>query len=247
MSLTRSVFGFGPLPPATSVAAWDDDLVLMSSISGDLVVWDPETETPVLGTQFALPIDAQPFQGDLIVSEFATGDVVRASGPDLSVREVLATMTLAGGLAATDNDLYASDSGLGEVLQIIEDGEVLDPPRTVASGFVLPEGLALRSAGRNLLVVDGGAQTLVEVNLKSGNMRTIATDLGFQTPIPGVTPAAWFNDVEVDANGAMYVNGNRANVIHKIRSTGNACGLGFELALLLPPLVWWHRRRRRTV
>ena len=76
----------------------------------------------------------------------------------------------------------------------------------------------------NLLVVDGGAQTLVEVNLKSGNVRTIATDLGFQTPIPGVAPSGWFNDVEVDATGAMYVNGDRANVIHKIRSHG----IGFE-------------------
>lgn len=226
VSLTRSVFGIGPLPASTSVAAWNDDLVLMSGISGDLVVWDPESGAPVLATQFALPLDAQPFQGDLIVSESGTGNVVRASGADLSIREVLATTTLAGGLAATEDDLYVADSGLGEVLQVVEDGQVLDPPRTVASGFVLPEGLALRSNGNNLLVVDGGAQTLVEVNLRSGNVKTIATDLGFQAPIEGVTPTGWFNDVDVDATGAMYVNGDRANVIHKLRSHGNACGPG---------------------
>jgi sugar lactone lactonase YvrE len=222
VSLTRSVFGFGPLPPATSVAAWNGDVVVMSAISGDLVVWDPETGSPVLGTQFALPLDAEPFQGDLIVSEFGTGNVVRASGSDLSAREVLATLTLAGGLAASEDDLYVSDSGTGEVLQLVADGAVLDPPKTVASGFLLPEGLALRSGGNNLLVVDGAAQTLVEVNLRSGNVKTIATELGFQAPIPGVSPAGWFNDVDVDADGAMYVNGDRANVIHKLRSHGAA-------------------------
>jgi sugar lactone lactonase YvrE len=244
VSLTRSVFGIGPLPAATSVAAWNDHVVVMSGISGDLVVWDPDSQTPVLGTQFALPLDAQPFQGDLIVSESGTGNIVRASGADLSVREVLTTVTLAGGLAATEDDLYASDAGLGVVLQIVEDGQLLDPPRTVASGFVLPEGLALRSAGNNLLVVDGGAQTLVEVNLQSGNVKTIASDLGFQTPIPGVTPIGWFNDVEVDATGAMYVSADRANAIYKLRSHG-ACGLGFELAFLLPAMTWWRRRSTR--
>jgi sugar lactone lactonase YvrE len=226
VSLIRSVFGVGPLPPATSVAAWNDDVVVMSAISGDLVVWDPETGSPVLGTTFELPLDAEPFQGDLIVSEFGSGNVVRASGPDLSVREILATLTLAGGLAATEDDLYVSDSGTGEVLQLIDEGVLLHPPKTVASGFLLPEGLALRSGGRNLLVVDGATQTLVEVNLESGNMKTIATDLGFQSPIPGVLPAGWFNDVEVDASGAMYVNGDRANVIHKLRSHGVGRGMG---------------------
>ena len=95
-------------------------------------------------------------------------------------------------------------------------------------------------------MVDGGAQTLVEVNLRSGATRTIATELGFQTPIPGVAPAGWFNDVEVGPNGAMYVSADRANVILELRAHGN-CGLGFELALLLPPLMWMYGRRRRRI
>lgn len=246
VSVVRSVFGLGPLPPATGVATWNGAVVVLSGFAGDVVVWDPVSQAPVLATRFGLPVDAQAFQGDLVVSELATGNVVRASAPDLASREVLATLTLAAGLAATDDDLYASDAGTGEVLQIIADGQVLDPPRTVASGFGLPEGIALRSGGNHLLVVDGLAQTLVEVNLRSGSAKTIAKDLGFQTPIPGVTPIGWFNDVDVDATGAIYVNADRANAIYKLRSHGNACGLGFEVALLLPALAGWRRRRART-
>jgi sugar lactone lactonase YvrE len=215
VSVTRSVFGFGPLPATTSVAAWGSQLVLMSVLSGELVVWDPATNAPLLATAFALPMDAQAFQGDLVVTEVGSGQVVRASGPDLSVRETLATTFLPVGLAATDDDLYVSDGILGVVLQIVEDGEVLDTPKTVASGLVGPEGLALRSGGNRLLVVEGGTGSLKEVHLKSGKVKTIATGLEFQAPVPDFIPTHWLNDVEVDAKGGIYVNADRANVIFK--------------------------------
>ena len=215
VSVVRSVFGFGPLPATTSVAAWGSQVVLMSAISGELVVWDPATNAPLVATAFALPIDAQPFQGDLVVTEIGSGQVVRASGPDLDVRETLATTFLPVGLAATDDDLYVSDGILGVVLQIVEDGEVLDTPKTVASGLAAPEGIALRSGGNRLLVVEGGTGSLKEVHLKSGKVKTIATGLDFQTPVPDFIPTHWLNDVEVDAKGAIYVNADRANVIFK--------------------------------
>jgi hypothetical protein len=38
-------------------------------------------------------------------------------------------------------------------------------------------------------------------------------------------PGSWYNDVDVDANGAMYVSADRANAIYKLRSHG-VCGRG---------------------
>jgi hypothetical protein len=37
----------------------------------------------------------------------------------------------------------------------------------------------------------------------------------------------------------------QVNVIHKPGSRGDACGLGFELATLLPVMMWQYPRRRR--
>jgi len=53
------------------------------------------------------------------------------------------------------------------------------------------------------------------VHLASGTVKAIATDLGFQPPVPGFTPTHFFN--HVDSTGAMYVNAEGAKVIHKLR------------------------------
>lgn len=220
-STVRSEFGIGPLPALTTVTTWGDQLVLMSVLSGALILWDPVNKAPTLVTGFAQPVDATPFRGDLIVTEAATGNVVRASGPSLGHREVIATMPGATGLAGTDDDVYVGNAASGKVLQIIADGKVLPAPVAVASGLVSPEGLDLRSNGTKLLVVDGAANTLSEVNLVSGNVKTLATHLGFFSGLPPGQPLGWFNNVEV-YKGSIYVNADGANVIHRFSAKGNA-------------------------
>jgi sugar lactone lactonase YvrE len=219
-STVRSVFGIGPLPSPTTVTAWGDQLVLMSVFSGALMVWDPVAQAPTLLANFKQPVDATPFRGDLIVTEAATGNVVRASGPGLVDREVIASMFGAAGLAATEDDVYVGNAATGEVLQIIANSKVLATPVTVAKGLVSPEGLDLRSNGNKLLVVDGAANTLSEVNLVSGKMKTLATNLDFFSALPG-QPLGYFNNVE-EYKGSIYLNADAANVIHKIPAKGNA-------------------------
>ena len=219
-STVRSVFGVGPLASPTSISAWGDRLVLMSILSGVLMVWDPVAQVPTVVTSFAQPGDATPFRDDLIVTEAATGNVVRASGAGLALREVIATIPGAVGLASTDDDVYVGNAVAGTVLQVIADGQVLADPVTVASGFMSPEGLDLRSNGNKLLVVDGAARTLTEVNLVSGRMKALATDLGFLPGMPG-QPLGFLNNVEVH-KGFLYVNADAANVILRIPAKGNA-------------------------
>ena len=110
---------------------------------------------------------------------------------------------------------------MGAVFQIIRDGEVLEEPEIVASGLAGPEGIALHANGNKLLVVEGETSSLKEINLISGKVKTVATELGFQASVAPSLPAQWFNDVDVDSTGAMYVNSDGTNVIYKLRSHGN--------------------------
>lgn len=206
----------GALLEPSSVTAWDGNLILMSFSRGALQVYDPFTGTLKLNAFFAGgPLDAHPFRGGLLVTEFATGHIVRASGPKLATREIIAATPAAAFLAGDDNNVYFTALFNNTIFQIIADGEILSPPVIVATGFDAPEGIAL--CGNALFVVDGGSETLKEVDLRTGEIRDVATDLEFFPGIPGLE-IGYPNDVVVDDSGNIFVNGDRANVIYKFTS-----------------------------
>ena len=223
VSVTRSAFGIGPALFTTSVSSIGEHLVLMSFITGQVLMWDPSTEAPIGQSLFAAPIDAEPYGNAILISEAGTGSVAKVSMSDLDDRETIASgFIFPAGLAVDGGNAYVSDTVLGAVFQIIREGEVLAVPHRVADGLAGPEGIALRSAGNHLLVVEGATASLKEINLRSGKVKTIARGLGFQPSVGPELPAQWFNDVDIDSAQAMYVNADGANVIYKFKSHGRA-------------------------
>jgi len=215
VSETLSVFAIGPLTDVTGLFADGEHLVLTSWLSGEVQIFDPVTEEVITEAHFqGGPFGATRFLGDLVVAEGFAGQVTRATGANLEDREIIAQVPGATGLAASRDDLYVTSQTEGEVWQIVRDGSVLTTPVVIATGLQGPEGIAVINRHR-LAVVEVGTGSVKEINLRSGRIKTIATDLGFAQSFPGLV-ALWFNGVDLDRRGNLYVNGDAANVIYKI-------------------------------
>ena len=217
--VARSAVTLGPMAEPTSLVAWGDKLIMLSATAGSVMIWNLDAVAPEETLFFGGPIDAHPFRGDLLVTEMITGRIVRAKGSDSfqsrdTLFELFGAVPLF--LAGDDDNVYVSDGARGLVLQIYAGGELLDPPKEIASGLSSPEGIALHPNGHDLLVVDSGTRSLHSVGLMSGIKRTIAAGLGFLPGMPEL-PFGFPNDVVVLSNGMIAVNGDGANVIYGIR------------------------------
>ena len=209
----------GELNAFSTVSADGDHLILSSFFFNTVEVWDPDTEEVLQRVaDFGVPTNAIRFDGDLVVAELATGQVVRADGTDPSQRTVVASgLAIPSGLAADGDDLYISDWALGTLWQAVDNGAVLDPPRVVATGLSQPEGMVMDAYGK-LLVVESGAQRLLEIDPISGAIEVVVGGLGVGAdPLPNLPPIWIFSGIDVGANGAIYVGGDRENVIYRIR------------------------------
>jgi glucose/arabinose dehydrogenase len=96
-------------------------------------------------------------------------------------------------------------------------GSPLAPPRVVATEPAAPEGLAVAPDDSSLLVVEGGAGRLVRIELATGRLSTVADGLALGAQgIPGLVPTWSFNGVAVGPSGAVYVSGDKANVLYRL-------------------------------
>lgn len=201
-----------------TVAPDGEHLLLTSWVYNTVQIFDPATQAIITTyDDFAAPMNAIRFQGDLIVAELETGSVVRAHGNDPTVREPLATeLAVPTGLAATADELWVADMATGTVWQLVAAGTVLAEPQAVATGLAAPEGLAATADGR-LVVVEAGAGRVAVIELETGEVTPLAEGLALGIPAGEGIPPTWiFNGVAVAADGQIYVTGEKTNVVYRL-------------------------------
>ena len=212
--LRRKVDNLGP----NTVALDGDNLLLSGWFGNGVVVWNPQTEKVVEEYyDFAMPLNAVRFGGDLVVAELGSGSVVRASGADFSQRTTLIKdLGVPAGLATNGQELWVGDRASGSSWQLAAGGALLPEPKLAASGLDRPEGMAAAGDGR-LLVAEAGTGRLLAIDPASGVMSTVAEGLGFSPGAPaGGPPSFVMNSMAVDGAGVIYVTGDRAGVLYRI-------------------------------
>ena len=211
-----AIFG-SELGQVTSAHPHGEHLLLSSSTS--VSIWDPDADRLVGRFEgFEECVDALAYQGDIIVSEFNTGSVVRFDPAFPDDRTVIATgLEEPAGLAVHGADLYVADRS-GILFQILDDGETLEPPRAVVSGLAGPEGIAAAEDG-TLYVVEEDAGRVTRVDPETGAATLVADGLALGGPerraLGESTSIGYLSGVAV-GNTALFVSDYQGNRVYRI-------------------------------
>jgi sugar lactone lactonase YvrE len=217
----RDIIGFSEIGSIMTVAVDGDRLITTSWFDNTVKVWDPARNQVVAAfTGLKRPVNARPFQGQLVVAEWDTGSVLRLDAAQPDTRTAIATgIATPAGLAAGADDLYVTDRDGGRVLQIVAGGSLLSPPREVALGLAGPEGIELGDDGA-LYVVEADGDRVSRIDAGTGETTLVADGLALQVPSQGDFPSTMlFNGIAVGTE-RIYVTGDVENVIYSIARPG---------------------------
>jgi len=200
----------GGITPPMTVSADGENLIVSSWFGNNVQVWNPETRQVVEShPEFAVPLNAIRFQGDLIVAELGTHSLVRVTSAGRTT--LTEALYVPAGLAASGDKLWVSDWASGLVWQ------VLPTMFPVATGLSGPEGLAVDQDG-SLLVVESGAGRLSRIDVSTGAVTTMTDGLDLGAAASPSMPPTWvFNGVAVGPSGAIYVTGDKTDVLYRLR------------------------------
>lgn len=200
-------------PASVGVSA--QHLALASFSSNTVQQIDRDTmKTVTIGGGFKMPMDAIPMDdGSILVAELGSGSILRASGPELKQREVV-VQGLKGPLQmmlGTDGALYFTEFA-GTLTRL----DLADKSRTtLASDLAVPKGLAQTPWG-SLVVMEVAARRLTEIDLATGERRTVAANLPVNMRFYPPTPPLIVPGMAVDAQGNVYF-GTDQNAVYKVR------------------------------
>jgi sugar lactone lactonase YvrE len=147
--------------------------------------------------------------GDVIVADSGTGQLLRLTSADTASRKVVADK-LAGpkGLAwAGDDAVYVTETDGGGVTHVdLASGKTT----SIANGLAQPEGIAVAPDG-TLVVVEVAAKRVTRVDPKQGTQTVIAADL----PLGLANGLSMYRGVAVSAS-AIYVSSDVKNGLYKL-------------------------------
>jgi sugar lactone lactonase YvrE len=203
--------------PVMSVHPHGTQLILSGPTT--VSIWDPNNDRLVARFGgFKEAVDAIPLGDDIIVSEYETGRVLRFNPASPDARTVIASdLDVPAGLAVHDDNLYIADRS-GTLFQILDDGERLDPLRTVTSGLAGPEGIATDENG-TLYVVEEEADRVIRVDPETGVTTLVVDDLALrgveQKSIEKPTSVGFLAGIAV-GSGSLYVSGYPESRVYRI-------------------------------
>jgi outer membrane protein assembly factor BamB len=190
-----------------------NDVVVLTSGSGmNIQVFDLKTRKVIKDIKgFIVPYGVlQLDDNSYLVAVGYTGNLLRVSGDAGEQRQIVTSgLVWPSCLAFASKDaVYLTEIFLGTVDRIdLSTGK----KTVVASGLSMPEGIAVQSDGK-ILVVEAGKNRLVEVDPVSGAINSLIEGLAVRSPYIYPPPAC----VVVSDTGAIYVSGPKENVLYKI-------------------------------
>ena len=207
----------GDVGEALSAHPYGDRLILSGATN--VSIWDPDAHRLVERFEgFEQASDALRFGDDIIVSEFETGSVLRFNAAAPDDRAVLASgLEEPAGLAVHGDDLYVADRA-GTLLQVVDDGEPIEPPRVVVDGLAGPEGIAAGEDGA-LYIVEQEAGRVTQVDPETGAATPIAEGLTLdsleQKSIGESTSVGFLSGIAV-GDGSLFVSSYAENRVYRI-------------------------------
>src|SRR5262249_49698958 len=143
-------FGTQIAPDALRVT--DDEVLVANTGLGTVQVWDRATRDVLTNIAVPRPYDVIRFQGAILVSQPLAGTVSQLDGS--TVTPYVSGLNTPAGLAGDDTNLFVASASDGSILQLAENGQVLDAPRVIATGLATPDGIALTKEGDLVTVLD---------------------------------------------------------------------------------------------